>query len=330
MSKFPGSCHCGRLAFVYETADVRLRVCDCTLCRRYGARTSNDPAGSVRWFVRRPDRLVRYRHGLRTADFLVCETCGVYAGALQEKFTTVNANTFEEAIGGAGELVPCDDEEGAEARMARRRVNWTPVVEWLEWIPALKAQLVTMVELDVGVREELAASGSLQEGYHQRLERVHLRNAARLDRILDEEGWPRKSVVGDDAATAAWTIVYHAISAPDVMRRGLALISAAAVGDEASRVHTAMLQDRVLSYEGKPQRHGTQFDWDREGRMSPLPLDDARKVDERRKHLGLKPLSDEIARRRTAAAEAGEPPFGDVEARLADRARWLRRVGWRA
>jgi hypothetical protein len=268
---------------------------------------------------------------LRTADFLSCETCGVYVGAVMERFCTVNANTFEEPVAGDGEMFSYEGET-AEERVARRRAGWTPILEWLEETAALRGQLLAMAEFDETVRGELAADGSLfAGGYHPRMEHVHLRNAARLERILDDESWPRRSVVGEEAAAAAWLVVQHAISRPDLMRRGLALLSAAAVGDEASRVHAAMLEDRVLSYEGMPQKHGTQYDWDEDGMMSPLPYDDGKTVDERRRALALRPLAEETKRRRAAALEGGEraPSPGEVATRRAEREAWVKRVGWR-
>jgi hypothetical protein len=41
-----------------------------------------DPAGKIEVTLRAPAEVSRYRFALRTADFLVCRTCGVYVAAV--------------------------------------------------------------------------------------------------------------------------------------------------------------------------------------------------------------------------------------------------------
>jgi ribosomal protein S14 len=55
-----------------------------------------------------------------------------------------------------------------------------------------------MAEEDLRVRAELAATGSLFEGYHPRMRAVHDRHASRLEQILAEHGWPSEPHVGAD------------------------------------------------------------------------------------------------------------------------------------
>jgi hypothetical protein len=75
----------------------------------------------------------------------------------------------------------------------------------------LRRELVALATEDRRVRQELAAEGSLYEGYHPRMEAIHRRNAARLATILDEHRWPVPSLVGPEGAEAAWLIAQHAI-----------------------------------------------------------------------------------------------------------------------
>ncbi len=51
-------------------------------------------------------------------------------------------------------------------------------------------------------REELAADGSLFEGYHPRMEQVHRKNADRLRAIVQHHGWPGSNLVGEDGEEA--------------------------------------------------------------------------------------------------------------------------------
>jgi hypothetical protein len=72
-----------------------------------------------------------------------------------------------------------------------------------------------MAAKDLRVREQLASDGSLFEGYHPRMREVHERNAERLSAILNEHGWPVRSLVGEEAAQAAWLyrVIYRVVAA---------------------------------------------------------------------------------------------------------------------
>jgi hypothetical protein len=136
--RFEGGCHCGNLSYVFEASaglDVLgLRADQCSFCKAHRARTTSDPKGAMRIFVREPSMLSRYRFGLKTADFLICARCGHYIGALMEdggqRWFTVNANTFRPPPADDLPVAPVDyDAEDVPARIARRKKAWTTVVE---------------------------------------------------------------------------------------------------------------------------------------------------------------------------------------------------------
>jgi hypothetical protein len=196
-------------------------------------------------------------------------------------------------------------------------------------LQAVSAELLAMAAEDLRVREELARSGALFHGYHPRMRQTHERNAARLRALMEVHGWPGLSLVGEEAAAAAWLILQHAIGDPPLQRRGLELMREAVMNGEVSRIHVAMLEDRIRSNEGKGQRYGTQFDWDKDGLMSPLPIDDEPNVDKRRAEIGLVPLAEDVRRKRQSAAAEGERPPQKWDARQAEIREWLRSTGWR-
>ena len=88
----------------------------------------------------------------------------------------------------------------------------------------LSQELIFMAQEDRALRSQLAADGSLFNRYHPLMKEVHDRNAKRLSAIVDEHGWPGKSVVGEEAAHAAWLILQHAIAHPDLQRRCFPLL----------------------------------------------------------------------------------------------------------
>jgi len=187
-----------------------------------------------------------------------------------------------------------------------------------------------MAHEDLSVRSELAADGSLYQGYHPRMRAVHDRHAARLAQIVKSHGWPGEPQVGPEGAQAAWLIAQHAIAQPAFQREALSALSAAARRGEVPGWHVALLEDRIRTFEGLQQRYGTQFDWDASGQLSPLPIEDPLRVDELRQAVGLQPLAQEIQARQEAAARDAERPPADWEAREKEREAWLREVGWRS
>lgn len=187
-----------------------------------------------------------------------------------------------------------------------------------------------MARQDRTARDELAASGKLfNTGYEPRMARVHQRNAPRLRRIIEAIGWPGADLVGSDGAEAAWLILQHAISEPDLLRRALPLLMTAAREGNADAAHAAMLEDRIRFFEGRPQRYGTQLDWDAAGSLSPGEIEDPQNLAERRAAVGLPPLEEQIDEIRTRATAEGQRPPPDYQAYVDARDKWASGVGWR-
>ena len=190
--------------------------------------------------------------------------------------------------------------------------------------------LIEAAMRDQHTRARLAQSGALFEGYNSEMEAVHLDNAALLERVFDAIGWPRRAVLGDDGAAAAFYILQHAISRPDLQRRGLSLMLEAIPDGQASALDAAYLSDRIAVMEGREQVFGTQFDWDADGLLSPAPIAEPEGVDERRASVGLPPMAETIAHMRANAAAEGEAAPVDLAERRASFEAWAARVGWRA
>lgn len=191
----------------------------------------------------------------------------------------------------------------------------------------LRTRLLDLWERDKQARAELAETGELFEGYAPRMQQVHDENAAALREIVDEYGFPTISLVGEDGAEAAWRIVQHAIAQPEFMKLGLGLIEQAMAQGEAKAEYAAYLSDRIHVFQEQAQLYGTQFDWDADGKMSPYPVDDMAKVEERRAALGMEPLYTLIERVRTETERNGGQ-LPDYESRRAEQREWAMRVGW--
>ena len=188
--------------------------------------------------------------------------------------------------------------------------------------------LLGLAREDARVREELAADGSLFQGYHPRMREVHERNAAALSEIIAAHGWPGYALAGPDGAAAAWLVAQHAIGMPDFMRRCLQLVEAAIARGDADPKHAAYLADRIACHENRPQKYGTQFDWNEAGKMAPWTLDDPAAVDRRRRALGMKPLAEHIAAISAELEKTNEHAPRDWHARQREVEAWRRAVGW--
>lgn len=135
MMAFGGGCHCGALTVTFESslaaASIERRACQCSFCRSHGALTVSDADGALR-IDADPGALVRYRFGLKTADFLVCARCGVYVAAIHgdgdEYWGIVNANVLHDRSSFTAPVVAISyDNETASSRGERRKQRWTPV-----------------------------------------------------------------------------------------------------------------------------------------------------------------------------------------------------------
>jgi len=190
----------------------------------------------------------------------------------------------------------------------------------------LREKLIEMRLRDEHVREELAATGELFDGYAAKMETIHLENARKLELMIEENsGWLGKSLVGNDGADAAWLIVQHAISLPEFSRKCLRLIEEAATENEAESSHAAYLHDRICFFENRPQRYGTHSDWNADGVMEVWTLEDEAKVNDFRAEVGLKPLESLTGDNE----ETREQKPKDFQERQAKFEAWAKQVGWR-
>jgi hypothetical protein len=124
--------------------------------------------------------------------------------------------------------------------------------------------------------------------------RVQFRaNAEMLKAVIAEQGWPRRSQIGDSAENAAWILVQHADDEPIFQYEALRLIDARVSEGEADPKNAAYLYDRVMLKISGKQRYGTQLECKSDG-LQPQPLEDPKRVDELRRAVNLPPLAEYI------------------------------------
>ena len=134
--KYEGGCHCGNLRIAFETslnpAEIELRACQCTFCRKHGSLAVTDPAGRLTIRVEHEQNVGHYVFGLRTAEYLICKACGVYVAALtigeSEPCGIAIVNCLDDRRQFTSAPIAVDyDAESRDQRAERRRRRWTPV-----------------------------------------------------------------------------------------------------------------------------------------------------------------------------------------------------------
>ncbi|MDD7886217.1 DUF6624 domain-containing protein [Flavivirga sp. 57AJ16] len=189
-------------------------------------------------------------------------------------------------------------------------------------------KIIGLKNQDEKLRNELIKSGNLSKGYNKEMEALHNSNAKELNQLIDEIGYPTKDKVGKEASEAAWLIIQHTISQPNFMRKCAKLLSEAVKQKKANPISLAYLTDRIAVFEGKPQRYGTQFDWNKNGDLRPNQYDDLIKVNKRRKSIGLNALEEQIQVMQKRVEKENQSPPIDFQERKIEYDNWRKSVGW--
>jgi hypothetical protein len=161
----------------------------------------------------------------------------------------------------------------------------------------LRRELLERLEADQAVRFDLLRNqpeGRSPDSLGlERLLAVDTANTAWLKGVVTSRGWPGRSLVGADAANAAFVLVQHADRDTAFQARVLPLLERARAAGEAEGQHVALLTDRLAIARGLPQVYGSQADIT-DGRIVLKPIRDSASVDARRARIGLPSLAEYV------------------------------------
>lgn len=167
--------------------------------------------------------------------------------------------------------------------------------------PELRRQLLQRVQADQQVREaSLAASqgadpdGAAARATYKHAYEVDGDNLAWLKDQVAKSGFPTVAEVGEQGMSAAFLLVQHADRDPAFQASVLQTLKNRGKDKGIKNSDFAMLTDRVLRAQKKPQRYGTQFGADpaHPGKVVMAPVEDLAHLDARRAEVGLMPISD--------------------------------------
>ena len=154
--------------------------------------------------------------------------------------------------------------------------------------------------------------------YSTEMERVDSLNQATVFGILDKEGWP--SHLSDKANRAIWIVIDHS----DLAYRSkyLGLVKEKAEHGVLDKTDYAILNDRVLMEEGKPQIYGTQIkmvativDDEIAMQLCLWPVENPAALDSLRSTVGLSPVEEYL---KTSCDSIGQEIVWDKEKTVSD------------
>ncbi|HLW33983.1 MAG TPA: BT_3928 family protein [Aequorivita sp.] len=118
-------------------------------------------------------------------------------------------------------------------------------------------------------------------------------NILYVEQILKTRGYPGKSIVGEPTNTAAWNVLQHS----EKIGEYLPMVKKAGEEGELPMNLVAMMEDRYLMHENKPQIYGTQGRVENNGERFIWPIENPENVNERRKKAGFDETIEEYAKR---------------------------------
>jgi hypothetical protein len=125
----------------------------------------------------------------------------------------------------------------------------------------------------------------------RRMNLIDSKNDSRIREIVRQYGWPGPDLVGPDGTSAASLIVQHAPY--ELQKQMFPLVEAGYRAGTVRGGDYALLLDRILVHEGKPQVYGSQAKpFGRNGEVVLAPIEDEAHVDQRRAEVGLPPLAE--------------------------------------
>jgi hypothetical protein len=158
----------------------------------------------------------------------------------------------------------------------------------------LRRELLQRLEQDQAIRQEWTKSGvdHPDPKVGERMAAIDAQDTARVKEIVKaHHGWPGPDLVGVDGTEAAFLLVQHADADPAFQKEMLPLVEKAVRAGDLRGSEYALLTDRVLVAEGKPQIYGTQMIVQGKA-LVPRPIADEAHLDKRRAEMGMEPFAE--------------------------------------
>ncbi|MBV9217145.1 MAG: hypothetical protein JO053_13325 [Acidobacteria bacterium] len=161
-------------------------------------------------------------------------------------------------------------------------------------MPELRSELLQMVDRDQKARDACGAgtTDDQMKCFMRAGEEVDRPNTKRINEIFAQLGFPTVVLVGSDGVKAFILLMQHSGDIP-LRKKSQAGMKKAFNARVISVSEYTTLIDRLLVHQGKPQIYGSNFEM-KDGRLVMSPAKDLKKLDKRRKKIGLPPIADYV------------------------------------
>lgn len=172
---------------------------------------------------------------------------------------------------------------------------------------SLRVVLESVYDADQGIRKKISSVKNEDFGeLIYQMQKIDSVNQAQVKLILNQYGWLPQSKISEKAADAIFFVVQHADM--ELIKKHLPDLKKLANNKEAKTTHAAMMEDRLLMYEGKKQIYGTQAmgNGSADGKAFIWPIQHPEKVNQLRKEAGFELTVEENAKRLDAIYNPNE------------------------
>ncbi|GAA4315640.1 hypothetical protein GCM10023183_36410 [Nibribacter koreensis] len=166
---------------------------------------------------------------------------------------------------------------------------------------ALRVELEQILDADQGVRQKMSSvKEEDMNAFFKEMQQVDSVNQGKVLKILQQYGWLPQSKIGEKAAEGIFFVIQHAPL--KVIETYFPQMKRLAQAGEANKTLAAMMEDRLLMFQGKKQIYGTQATsmQSPDGKNRIWPIENPEKVNERRKAAGFTNTVEENAQRLNA------------------------------
>lgn len=182
-----------------------------------------------------------------------------------------------------------------DKREAENKKNQQSIVSTKEQLQAILDTIWQTEQGPIRLRDSLGklygyeseAFNTQNEIYHKN----HLINEVKVLEILDNEGWPKQSVIGEQGNRTICNVLQH--SSIEVRKKYLPMMKLAVKDKKLEPRFLARAEDRLATDRGELQIYGGQMKYYPETKgFNVWPVYDPENIDKRRAKIGLGPIAE--------------------------------------
>lgn len=144
------------------------------------------------------------------------------------------------------------------------------------------------------IAEQLGTDSEQHQTVVDSMKIIDSLNLEKVATIIDQHGYPGKTLVGEQLSYAAFLVLQHANL--KTQEKYLPLLKDAAEQGELSKSFLPLMIDRIRVRKDQPQLYGTQFFYNEKGAIDFFPIEDKEGLDKRRAEMDLESFDNYLKR----------------------------------